>query len=91
MILVLPRRSTLSSVRIVDDSRSLEHVELHLTDEEAARLLGEVADIRHDLAEVGLPVSHSFINDGQTEVTVFVYATNEELESEVETRLADDA
>lgn len=78
-------------MRILQGSRELDEIELHLTDAEAERLVDLVSDCRHDLAEVGLSQSHWHLIDGSREVTVFLYAKNDELESEVEARLGEEA
>ena len=76
-------------MKILDESRLLRDIELHVTDAEAARLIDSVADCRRDLAEVGMSESHWHVGDGQSQVTIYVYATVEELEAEVADRLSE--
>jgi hypothetical protein len=73
-----------------DESRPLTYVQLHLTDDEARRAIEFLADCRHDLAEVGLSSSHVSLGSGAAdapEVTLYVYATEDELEAEVAERI----
>jgi len=73
-------------MKILDGSRVLNDVEIHLTDTEAARLIDELASLRADIGEpMRMNVSHGWIiSDAQiAEVRVFVHATTDELEVEV--------
>lgn len=76
-------------MRILESSRSLREVELHLTNDEAGGLIDALLDCRDDLSNVGLPESHAPVSDGQTELTVFIYAAPDELEAQVEHRMSD--
>jgi hypothetical protein len=78
-------------MKIIDGSRQLANIELHITDSEAEKLVDLVVDCRHDIAENGMSESHWHLADDRTELTVYVYATSEELESEVASRLAEEA
>ena len=82
-------------MKILDGSnslRSLQDIEIHLTDVEATQLLEEVADLRHDLAEGGMSESHATISGtGSEEITIFVYDSEDELQSEVAQRQADES
>ena len=77
-------------VKILDGMRLLPEVELHLTDGEAELLITSLADCRDDLSSIGLSESHVPVSDGKTEVMVYVYATDKELEAGVADRTSDE-
>jgi hypothetical protein len=75
-------------VRVVRGQRSLNDLELHLTDAEAEGLVAALVECRDDLANVGMSESHAPVS-GAKEVWVYVYVSAEELETEVADRMAD--
>jgi hypothetical protein len=76
-------------MKILDGSRPVKEVELHLTDAEAKQLIEEVTALRHDLSDVGMDESHARItaDDRDAEVMVYVYASDFVLEAEVTERM----
>jgi hypothetical protein len=77
-------------VKILDETRPLRVVELHLTQGEAQQVVAAVAECRDDLAN-GIPVGHAPVGDGEHDVSIYVYATEEELEAEVADRMNADS
>lgn len=77
-------------MKILDDTRPLRAVELHLTEGEAQQLVAAVAECHDDLA-MGIPIGHAPIGDGEHDVNVYVYATEAELEAEVADRMSDNS
>jgi hypothetical protein len=71
--------------------RSLNDLELHLTDGEAKRLVAALVECRDDLTKVGMSESHAPVSGGESEVTVYVYVSKEDLGAEVSERMRDDS
>jgi hypothetical protein len=78
-------------VRVLNGLRSLNDLEFHLTDGEAERLVAALLECRDDLAKVGMSESHAPVSGGESEVTVYVYVSEEELEAEVSERMRADS
>jgi hypothetical protein len=78
-------------MRVLNGVRSLNDLELHLTDGEAEGLVAALVECRDDLAKVGMSESHAPVAGGESDVTVYVYASEEELEAEVSERMRDDS
>ena len=75
-------------MKILDDTRPLRVVELHLTEGEAQQVVAAIAECRDDLAN-GIPVGHAPVGDGEHDVNIYVYETKAELEAEVADRMSD--
>ena len=86
----MTRHDTLRQMKILDETRPLRAVELHLTESEAQQLVAAVAECRDDLAN-GIAVGHGPVRDGEHDVDVYVYATEAELETEVADRTSDNS
>jgi hypothetical protein len=79
-------------MRILDGSRLLGgEVELHLTETEAARLIGELRQLRAEVADMGMdPTMGNLVSDAEViEARVYVYRTAASLDAEVADRLTD--
>ena len=75
-------------MRILDANRSLRDIEVHLTEDEARKVIAELADLLNDLTS-GFSEGHSRVTTGETEIALFVYTADEELEAEVADRMSD--
>jgi hypothetical protein len=78
-------------VRILNASRSLGEIEVHLTEAEARKVIAELADLLDDLTRFGMSESHTHISTGEAEIALYAYTTNEELEAEVADRMSDNS
>jgi hypothetical protein len=78
-------------MRILDGTRSLDEVELHLTDAEARQVIAVLTDCLDDLSSVGMSESHDGVTAGEREAMLYVYSSAEELEGEVAERMSEGA
>jgi hypothetical protein len=78
-------------MRILDGTRSLDEIELHLTDAEARQVIAALTDSLDDIANFGFGESHSPVTAEGREVMLYVYSSEEALEAEAADRMAEDA
>jgi len=78
-------------MRILDDTRSLDEIELHLTDAEARQVIDGLTDCLDDLANMGMAQSHYPLAAQGREATLHVYSSTEDLETEVASRMREGA